>query len=350
MDNVLSYVNFRGDLSFGFSPFNEIDAAALAILSGLDMSGLMQEKITLCEAAKLYKARDERDTRDERIADKEALLYAMADSRRFKDVRILDYTKDIDGEAEKTFYGVTFEISRFFMFIAFRGTDGTLMSWKENFNCIYTMPTSGQLEALDYITRQLAGKRFVKCSVAGHSKGGNLATYATVFADEKIRKKIKHVYVFDAPGFIDDITKEAGYADFSAKLSAYVPESCFIGNLMNPPYERVVVKGMGKGVYQHDLFNWSILRTKFETVEETDKFSIELSDTVNRWIEGIPVNSRKTVVEELFEVFKKNGILHISALMHLDIKTTIGLLMSVKSLSKENRELLGIIIKQLKFH
>ena len=347
MNNLITYLQFRGDLSFKQQQFNENDAMVLVILSSIDYGELNCDGLTVHGLFESYLALARKDVQDECIDAKETVLKLAAQSNRFAGIPIERYVRDIDKAQEKTFYAMTFSLGRFDKMVAFRGTDGSILSWKENFNTIHTMPTAGQYSALSYLQEELS-RPFVKISVAGHSKGGNLAVYAAMCLEDKLRKKLKKVYAFDAPGFPEDISNKLGFLAVKDRIEAYVPESCVIGNLMNPPLEKRVVRGIGKGVYQHDMFNWEL--TPFGILEEksTNLFSTELSAKVNNWIYSIPLENREKVVSELFDVFEKNGITHITDLMHMDLRKIVSIIKCATLLSSENRHLLGIIIKELR--
>ncbi|MBQ4011467.1 MAG: DUF2974 domain-containing protein, partial [Erysipelotrichales bacterium] len=47
--------------------------------------------------------------------------------------------------------------------------------------------------------------------VTGHSKGGNLAVYASVFAKEEVKERILDVYSNDGPGFLKPIISSDEY-------------------------------------------------------------------------------------------------------------------------------------------
>lgn len=346
MDNIFTYLKFRSDIDFKHSPFNENDAMVFSLLSGLKFNGIDEGKKTLKEAAQWYKEHVNAPDKDARLVEKENVLYAVADSDRYRDVLFDNYVCDIDKELSKTFYAVTFYTSRYEAFVAFRGTDGSLVSWKENFMTLYEMPTAGQYEALKYLSK-VCLKPFMKVTVLGHSKGGNLALFAAMSMDVKLQRKLKDIYLFDAPGFIENIEDKLGYQNIKDRIRAYVPENCVIGNLMNPPYEKNVVVAEGNGVYQHDLFNWNVGKSGLIFTDTTTEYSKEMSLKVNNWIEGMPIEQREGVVEELFGIFEKNEIYHFMDLSHLGIKKIILLIMSLRSLSPENREFFGIIIKQL---
>lgn len=347
MDNLVTFLKFRGDISFKKQPFGEIDAMILAVLASINYEGVFSHPVSLSRLYDSYKEFGTKDTRDERIEDKEKVLKLVSQSPRYKDVFLDRYVKDIDEQAETTFYGLSFSAPSREHYIVYRGTDGSLLSWKENFNSICEMPTVGQKKALEFLGEETS-KPFRKCTVIGHSKGGNLAVFAAAFLDMKLQKRIKEIYAFDAPGYPDDISEKLGYINIKDRIKGYIPESCVIGNLMKPPYERQVVHADGNGVYQHDLFNWEITASDIVKEPETNLFSDSLSKKVNEWVEGIPRNEREGVVEELFDMFRKNGINHIVDLMHMDLKKIVGIVMTATTLSSQNRALLGIIIKELR--
>lgn len=347
MDNILTYIKFRQDISFKQVPFNEADAMVFTMLVGIDLN-FVKDKMPLREVAARYQENIDRDLLDERMKDKEEVLFLAAKALRYKDVFLENFERKIDEEKEKTFYGLTIYTDKHNAYVAFRGTDGSLLSWKENFNGLYMFPTPGQQDALEYLGK-VCLKRHLKVSPMGHSKGGNLALYAAMYLEPRLQKRIKNIFLFDAPGFIDEIQYKLGFLAIKDRIQAYVPESCVIGNLMLTGYDRKVVKGEGTGgIYQHDMFNWCMTGTGLELADQVNEFGNNLSKTVNDWINSIPIEKRKDVVDELFGVFFKNGILHITDLMHMDLKKIIAVIKCLTSLSSENRELLEIIIKQLR--
>ena len=347
MDNVITYIKFRGDLSLKQFPLNEIDAMIFTLISGFDFEGLFEGKTTISELNKKYVERNIHDTLDDELEQKEDILSMCANSVRFKDVIVSDYVKEISDEEEKTFYGMCFYISKKEAVVTFRGTDGSLLSWKENFVGIHTFPNAGHYTALKYLNAILK-RRFLKVYVTGHSKGGNLALYSAIFADEKLKKKIKQVYVYDAPGFIDDLKENLGFLQIKDRIKAFIPVNSIIGRLMIPPCEPIIVNAFGPGLYQHDVFNWEVSFNSLERMVGTTEFSDDVSKQINDWINSIPMDERKRVVDEFFGVFSKNGINHINDMLHVDFKKVISLIKCLTSLSSENRELLGLIIKQIR--
>lgn len=349
MDNIITYLRFRGDIPFKKQPFCEMDAMIMAILVSVNLEGCVFNKTRLEDAYKAFEEVGKKDSLDEQMEAKCILFKLCAESVRFKDILLDNYVKDIDNEEEKTFYAITFYYGRHHAYVAFRGTDGSLISWKENFNGLYQYPTPGQRDALKYLAA-LAAKPFLKITVIGHSKGANLAVFAAMGLDEKSRRKLTDIYCFDGPGYVEDISEKLSFLDIKDRIHAFIPTSSVVGRLFEAPYEKEVVKAGGNGFYQHDLFNWNV--TPFNIVREpaVDLFSDSLSKKLNDWMLSIPIGERKRVVDELFDTFKENGISHITDIMHLDLHKIVTLVKCVRNLSSENRNLLLLILKQIAKH
>lgn len=80
------------------------------------------------------------------------LLTALAASPRFRDIRVMGYTEQMDQQAEKQFAAVTFQLPAGGGYVAFRGTDASFVGWKEDFNMAFqTVPS--QETAVAYLAR-----------------------------------------------------------------------------------------------------------------------------------------------------------------------------------------------------
>ena len=74
-----------------------------------------------------------------------------------------------------------------------------------------------------------------------------------------------------------------------------------------------------------------------------------MSEQINQWIYGLPLENRKDNVNQFFDLLDSNGIKTFYEATHMDIKKLLGLLVKTTKMSKENRDLLGLIIKNLFF-
>ena len=142
MANIIDYIAWRGDLPFSVVPFNDIDSLILCQISYLDFSGIVNENfkncVTLKDAAERFRnAKDFSKRRkvgamiNSLTAD---LLFAAAASRRFGNVKVCGYTTRFDPKKEEQFSAMTFLTGDKYAFVAFRGTDDTIIGWKEDFN------------------------------------------------------------------------------------------------------------------------------------------------------------------------------------------------------------------------
>ncbi|PHJ38649.1 hypothetical protein P378_08960 [Desulforamulus profundi] len=65
------------------------------------------------------------------------LFFALANSSRFRDLKMVFYVNKIDNKTEKQFSAITFLLDDCSAYIAYRGTDSTFIGWKEDFNMAF---------------------------------------------------------------------------------------------------------------------------------------------------------------------------------------------------------------------
>jgi hypothetical protein len=73
-------------------------------------------------------------------------------------MRLSGYTAETDPDTEKQFSALVVNMGGGTHFITFRGTDDTLVGWKENFNMSYMLEVPSQRSAADYLAR--AAKKY----------------------------------------------------------------------------------------------------------------------------------------------------------------------------------------------
>lgn len=348
-DNILTYLKFRGDLDIKNYPFNEVDALILSEMVYIRFDGIVptlgeNEEITIEEAAKKYVKVTGKDVVFyERY---EELLDAMANSQRFANMTLCNYVSTTDLKEQQQFGAIHINVSPFLTFIAFRGTDETLVGWREDCNMSYMMPVPSQLSAVNYVNQTATGI-FKKYWIGGHSKGGNLALYSSVFCEPRIQKKIVKINSFDGPGFNKKVIDEEAYIRVKDRISAFVPESSVVGMLMEHEEEYKVVKSNDVAFMQHDGLSWEIDGTKFVTMESTDEFSNSISIIIKSWLEKIKPEERKIFVDALFDVFEAGGITEVYDFNNIDVHKGAALIKAVATLPPERRDVVGKLIKML---
>lgn len=307
MANLFDYLNWRGDLTLDQVPLNDIDSLILSRLSYLPFDNIvpksLRESITIKEAGKRFLASEE--AREHVILQEDIpLLQEIAASERFGPMHLLGYVNQIDEEAEKQFSAVIIQMSPDCHYVSYRGTDLTLVGWKEDFNMSFTTPVPAQEEAVRYFEGVGSTVRgnFV---LGGHSKGGNLAVYAAAFCSEKLQKRILAVYNNDGPGFDSAVLETAGYKNIKEKIKTFVPQSSVVGMLLQHEEEYFVIHSTQIGLMQHDLYSWEVVRDQFvhlDTVTDGSKF---IDQTLKTWVAALEPEQREQFVDALFSIFEQ---------------------------------------------
>ena len=94
---------------------------------------------------------------------------------------------DFDGTIKKDYDNVSFVFNDNSIYVAFRGTDSTLVGWKEDLNMGFMDVIPSQIDAVNYLRQIINHFSDYKIFVGGHSKGGNLAVYSAIFIDEALQ-------------------------------------------------------------------------------------------------------------------------------------------------------------------
>ena len=227
---------------------------------------------------------------------------------------------DTDISREIQFAAVEIDTSDGTAFISFRGTDDTIIGWKEDFNLSY-MTVPSENEATLYLKDVTEGREET-VRIGGHSKGGHLAIYAAMTADPEISSRIEKVYSFDGPGFNHEAMESEKFRSVQPKIIKIIPETSIIGRLLENSTEPVVVKSTELGIMQHDPKSWQLEGKRFETCASTDKISDAFDETMSIWLGEMSFDDRKVFVDELFSVFEASGCEYLSTMTKVGVRGT----------------------------
>ncbi|MBQ0001987.1 MAG: DUF2974 domain-containing protein [Treponema sp.] len=315
-NNLVNYIQWRGDLSFREKTFNEVDALVLCQISYLNFDGILQSGFqsdytisTLWQAFKSDRDFEKRSDLGVLInKDTFHVLEAAALSERFGEIRVSSYVNKIDLESEEQFSAVTFFLTKKNRnpFVIFRGTDDTIVGWKEDFNMSFSESVPAQKDAAFYL-ESIAALTRGNVTVAGHSKGGNLAVYSAVSANSRLKRRIKTVYNFDGPGFPEKFFKEKEFKAVSSRIKTFYPESSVVGMLFSHAEKYTVVKSENSGAWQHDAVSWIIERQNFVTEKELSASSIYFNKTFNSWIDKVEPEKLELFTETVFDALETTG-------------------------------------------
>lgn len=354
MANVDDYLQWRGDLTFEQSGFNDVDNLILSQLAYVDWKGIIPKMgtkagITLAAAAdRFFEMNSDEELLKVKsfIAEAPFFMRRVAKTKRFKHVWMSEYIDNIDETAQKQISAFHATLGDGTVYIAFRGTDDTIVGWKEDFNMSFIMPVPSQIEAAEYVNRTVRF-RSGKVRLGGHSKGGNLAVYSAVKAAPKIRRKIIDIYNNDGPGFNKEMIHSQEYQEMLPLIKSIVPEASIVGMLLEHGEDYKVVKSTGKGVMQHDAMTWQVMGADFETVADVSRKSRRLNEALSRWINGLNMEDRAKFVESVFSLITSSGAKNLSDLNADHFKSANHALKAYSHMDKETRAMMRRMLASL---
>lgn len=342
MPNIMDYLNWRGDLSFKQDKINEVDTIILSRFSYLPFKEINMEKIDTIEKIS-NKMKDLSSDKFIWKNDKEFII-KLGQTNRFKDLVITDYDETFDIEAEKQFAAITIWLPKGYKYISFRGTDMSLVGWKEDFNMSFMQNIPSQLEAVKYLNE--VGSRYGgKLIVGGHSKGGNLAVYASMFCKDRIKKKIVKIINADGPGFDESVFNTENYIKTLEKLNTYIPQSSIIGRLLEHDEDYEIIHSTQKGIMQHDIYSWQVNATNLVRIQNLTDDSQFVNKVVRNWLKNTTPEQRKNFVNVIYDVLVATEAKSVNDFGVDTIKKVATVIKSYKNIDKEERKEIESMIR-----
>jgi len=232
------------------------------------------------------------------------------------------------------------------LFVAFRGTDDSIVGWREDFNMSYCYTVPSQIEAKKYLDG-IAEKFPSPIRIGGHSKGGNLALYAALNSEYSVRQRICAVYNFDGPGFAEEITDSENYSLLRERIHTFVPENSIVGMLLSHDNEYVTVRSSASGVYQHDGFTWYIDVNRFVVLPDGSENNLRNDRMLKNWLSSFDYDKRREFTESLFELLEATGAKTLTDLSIDRLDKAKDILSTLGKFDKEKRKTLSEILSFL---
>lgn len=341
MGNIMDYISWRGDLSFEQSQFNEVDNLILACFSYVNLDGISavtkQKGIGL---KKLTKEFMKLHTMKELEADKSFIRLApfmmmeMAKSVRFGKCVVRNYVNDIVTEAEQQFAAMEIVLEDGTSYVSFRGTDDTIIGWKEDFN-LSTGVVPAQKRAIEYL-QKISEHTDGMLRVGGHSKGGNLAIYGSVMC-KSAHEKILEIYSNDGPGFSREFQELPEMKEMMPKIIRIIPEYSIIGTLLEHEKEPVIVASSSKGLLQHDGFSWEVQGPALVRRGSLNKTALRFIEILHKWIDGMDMEQKRLLIEDLFATLQASGYENLSEVQSGGLKSLAAMVKRVEKFAPESR-------------
>ena len=312
MANLMDYLDWRGDLSFRADPFNEVDNLLCAMLGTPDFSMIIPEN------GQALPLRNVIDTYTElwgERGDRLGLLTSLhilpllrrcAESLRYSQVKLSHFVNIVDDVRAEQFSAVCVHLPDGSCYIAYRGTDDSIMGWKEDFLLSVLDWVPAQKDALEYL-KAVAADLDGELILGGHSKGGNLAVYAAVNAPEDIQRRIRAVYNNDGPGFRLSIRESEGYKRIEDRVFSILPQHSMVGILLERCGHPIIVKSSRPAPDSHDGYYWELMGTRFVRCREFSRSAQAYSTAVERALAGKTTEERREFVDSFFLLLTATG-------------------------------------------
>ncbi len=280
--SILSYLNFEAYPRGGMAPQDNVllhDVLSLTPLGGLANDNWLEDA-------------------GETTA---SFLLAMRASRRFRSIRVGYYAHETSESIEKQFCAATFFLPDGSAYVSYRGTDGTLAGWKEDFNLCFKEVIPSQRTAVAYLSG-IASTFEGPIRVGGHSKGGNLAEYAALTCDDSTYKRIVAVFNHDGPAFLDDPSPRIDEPAFAKLLHKTVPDSSLFGMLLEERQDFHIVKSNALPVLSHSPFSWLIEGSDFDYEPELERGMVVFDKTLNDWLRSVDAKGRERFIDTIYDL------------------------------------------------
>lgn len=238
------------------------------------------------------------------------LAEAIVRSRRFASLSLSNYRSVLDKEVEKQFAAMIFSLSELdYHQLVFRGTDDSVIGWKEDFQLTYSREIPAHRSAMTFLEDHLPNLSG-RITVSGHSKGGNLALYSAVQSSTALREKIAELLLLDSPGLMKSLLEKPSYQELKARMTVIRPQDSVVGVMLYWDRPAQLVAAEGIGFAQHNALTWEVdlVANDFAYVDQPTELSQRLEETFQEWIETLPNQELKQVCDLVFDTILDSGI------------------------------------------
>lgn len=342
MGTIQGYIKKYGHLSFKELEFNEVDNVILAILSYLDFDGIIDilSRVTLSSVATTFFSKyGTKEINKNIISVKNAIkiLELIKDTNRYGHLILYNYVYKCN--YEKQFSAMFIDIDENLTYISFEGTDDKISGWLEDGALFYMFPVPAQKEAIKYINHNIPVFSKRKYILGGHSKGGNLALVAGMYANPFIKNKIIKIISNDGPGLRLEQLESNKYKKIEEKYALIVPEYSVIGLLLRHKEPLHVVSSNKKGLLAHDAGTWGVNGTNLESANLSD-FSKSFDKLIKRWLDNYNDEERKKIISDIAKIFDNAGIDSLLDIKSAKISSFIKIVRESSQLDKKSKDII----------
>jgi len=348
---MLQYLEEYGDYTFSEKPLNEVDALVLSQLAYLKYDGIVPGVHDRRKSVSVRYVKEHADMdilfADERFrTENEALFESVCKSIRFHKMCLNYYISITELEWETQFAAITFILDDGTVFVAYRGTDETIVGWKEDLNMGFMAPVPCQDYGSKYLN--MIGDRIrSRFYLGGHSKGGNVAVYASMKAAKEIRDKIIAIYNLDGPGFRPELLKKYAYEEIKDRIVKIVPHSSLVGMIFGNEDNYKVIESDEFGLLQHDPYSWLVEDDHFQYVKGVYNMRKFWDDTLNEWLFSLESSEIEHFVDSLYQIICASQADDLIEFMANWKESVSGMFVAYKDTDDETKDRMKKVTKSL---
>ncbi len=351
MGTILDYLEQYSEYSFQEKPMTEVDSVVLCQLSYLKFDGLVPG-VKENKGSVTLKSLAEHENYENLFADtrfekpNRALFQKLIQSRRFRNLKLNCYINIVEEAWETQFSAITYILDDGTVYLAYRGTDESIVGWKEDFNMALLSPVPAQEYSVKYL--HMVTRRFHRpFFVGGHSKGGNLAVYSAMKCIPEVQDRIIRIYSLDGPGFRPEILESCNYDMIAGRVVKILPHSSVVGIIFESDMRFQVVESRSFGLLQHDLYNWKVKDDCLVHANDIYDSRKRMGDTMNQWILSLEEEQLKVFVDTLYKVVTASETDNLIDFAAAWKKSMNGMATALKEVDEETGEVIRKIFKSL---
>ena len=328
MADIMEYLAWRGDVPFSAAPLCDVDSYMLSKVGTIDWTGIVPEDksyIPLADAARSYFDNGGEARLGLLTSPKIApMVKALGNTARFRDVSLTLFRRRVSEEETEQFSALTLRLPDGRHYISYRGTDDSIVGWREN--CLLSVRDTvpAQRDALAYL-EEAATLLPGSLLVGGHSKGGNLAVFAAASAPAGVQKRIETVWNFDGPGFRTEFLEREGYRNIREKLRTVLSQHAMVGTLLTQEENCIIVKSSAVGVAAHDGFTWQTEPRGFVRCDKLAPASRAFDRAMEAVLAGMDNTARESFIEAFFGTLSSSGAETLTDLTEQNIRRSLAM-------------------------
>lgn len=263
---------------------------------------------------------------------------------RYKDIEIVDFEVKTVRHEEMQFAAISFRLPNNEIFISFRGTDDSLIGWKEDLNMSFMEEVPSMKVAKRYTQKILKMFPESKLSMGGHSKGGLLAIYSGSSIPKEEQERIDYILDMDSPGLQGSLYESEGYINIIDKIHTFVPSVMVVGLIFRKRQGVTVIKSYAPSIFKHDGFYWGVKGHTLHHLKGIESGEKLEKGTFNKMMESTTIEERRELIDVFYSLVQGKDK-SLSIVEAFNITNFFVTLKKISKLSKEEKNHLNRITR-----